>query len=260
VTKTIVVPLDGSQSSERALPVAGLLADRLGADLHLFTTSFEADTTGDQAYLEAQAETCQRDEVETSVRQFVLPAPGIIEAVDALPDAVLCMSTRGRGPLTTLVLGSTADEVLREITSPVVLVGPRCVPAAAAAPEIVVCLDGSHGSTAVLPVVGEWADQLGLHVHLVTVEAPGVLDDPAHTWPQELLETAAAQLERLGVPSEQHTVESTHPGDVAVAFVAARNAAFIALGTRGRAASPSALGSVAAHVVRHSPVPVLVHR
>jgi nucleotide-binding universal stress UspA family protein len=260
MTKTIVVALDGSPEAERAVPVAGGLADRLGADLHLMTTSFEADPAEDQAYLDEQAAGCARDDVETSVLQFVLPAPGIIEAVDALPDAVLCMSTHGRNRLSELLLGSVADEVLRETTSPVVVVGPRCEPKPPAGAAAVVCLDGSHGSTAVLPIVAEWADQLGLRVHLLTVEPHGVLDDPAHTWGQELLQGAAAHFERLGVPTEQHAVESSHPGDVVVAFVAALDASFVALGTRGTGLSPSAIGGVASHVIRHCPAPVLVHR
>lgn len=260
MTKTIVVALDGSPEAERALPVAGGLADRLGADLHLMTTSFEADPAEDQAYLDAQAATCGRDDVVTTVQQFVLPAPGIIEAVDALPDAVLCLTTRGRNRLSELLLGSTADEVLRETTSPVIVVGPRCRPTPRSSASVVVCLDGSHGSIAVLPIVGEWADQLGLRVHLLAVVSPGVLDDPAHTWAAELMQSATAHLERLGVPSEQHIVESNHAGDVIVACASALDATFVALGTRGAGVAPSTVGGVAAHVIRHSTVPVLVHR
>ncbi len=67
-------------------------------------------------------------------------------------------------------------------------------------------------------------------------------------------------LERMGVPSEQHIIESNHAGDVIVACASALDATFVALGTRGAGVAPSTVGGVAAHVIRHSTVPVLVHR
>ncbi len=259
MTRTIVVPLDGSEYATRALPIAGWLADRLGAGLNLIMTTFDADTSADTAYLDEQAATMKRDDVQVDLRRNVFAARAIVDAVDARPEAALCMTTRGRGRVAQVLLGSVCDEVVREATAPVVLVGPACTRSAVSEAEIVVCLDDSHGSTTLLPVVAEWADRLGLVVHLLAVDPTGIADDPGNGASAELLEESARIIEDQGVHCETHLLRSSHPADAITAFAAARDAALIALSSGGHSGG-SALGRVTNHVVHNSPCPVLVRR
>ncbi len=156
MTKTILVPLDGSRTSERALPVATWLGAELDAELHLLMTSFDADVTADEQYLADRAASCGPDRVRSEVLRKEFPTRGIVEALAALPYAALCLTTHGRGALGEMLLGSVSDEVLRSSTTPTVLVGPACKPEAfPASRELVVAVDGSLASLAVLPTVTE---------------------------------------------------------------------------------------------------------
>jgi nucleotide-binding universal stress UspA family protein len=56
MAKTIVVPLDGSQRSQRALPEASWLARRLGVDVHLVTATYSSHPSAARAFLERSAE------------------------------------------------------------------------------------------------------------------------------------------------------------------------------------------------------------
>ena len=110
---TIMVPLDGSELSEAALPVAEWLARGLDADIlllmvgHLPETAVQA--TGERADL-----TRMLDRVATRlhglrVRQRIgisnSPAQGIIDIIaEELPDLVV-MSTHGRSGWSELVRG-----------------------------------------------------------------------------------------------------------------------------------------------------------
>jgi nucleotide-binding universal stress UspA family protein len=262
MTKTILVPLDGSDTAERALPVASWLRAELGAELHLLMTSFDADVIPDEQYLSAQAASCGADRVRTEVLRKVFPTRGIVETLAALPYAVLCLTTHGRGALGEMLLGSVSDEVLRSSTTPTVLVGPACEPSTfPTSKEVVVAVDGSPGCLTVLPTVSEWAQHLDLAVHLVTVEAAGTTGRAMDPDLNESLDQAAAVLGDAGVQVERHVLLSNHPADVIVTFAAARHAAFVAMGSHGAGGlAASALGRVTTHVVRHASCPVLTQR
>ena len=58
--------------------------------------------------------------------------------------------------------GRVSDEVVRQSPGPLVLVGPHCSAIPDNDPHILVCVDGSETSAAVLPVVADWAVALGL--------------------------------------------------------------------------------------------------
>ncbi len=258
---TIVVPLDGSEVAARAIPVAVRLARGVDADVHLITTSFDADVSDEEARLAAQATATGLPRTRSSVLRKVFPARGIVETVEAQPNGVLCLTTRGRGAVAELLLGSVSDEVLRDTTRPVVLVGPACdVEAVAGARSLVIAVDGSAGSLDVVPVASAWARALPLEVRLVTVEPHGLPDEAYDPATSKVLTTAAGILEAAGVPFERHLLVSAHPGDALVGFASGSPAGLVAMGMHGTGPAGAALGRVARHVVRHSSSPVLTRR
>jgi nucleotide-binding universal stress UspA family protein len=145
----------------------------------------------------------------------------------------------------------------------VLLVGPHCTATEPPSGALVVAVDVSDECLAVLPTAAEWANRLGLRVHVVTVAQcgntgrPDARADAAH----ELVDDVASKLQTLGVDAERHVLNSAYPADSIVAFATGLPAAFIATGTHGAGRlTAKALGSVADQVVRHSPCPVLVRR
>ena len=133
---TILVPLDGSQLAESALPKAIELCQGPGARV-LLVRATEAhrlpgvDLTDAQvevvseaeAYLGQVAERLRAQgigKVETSV--WYGPAPyAIVEGARLHQADLIVMTTHGRSGLGRLILGSVAESVLRGTTTPILL-------------------------------------------------------------------------------------------------------------------------------------------
>lgn len=263
MTKTIVVPLDGSELAERSIGTASWLARDLDCEIRLVTTTIGAESDADADYLQEQADTTGVSYIRTEVIEHRFPAAGIKETVETMPDPVVCMSTRGRGGLAETILGGVSDEIVKGVQVPLVLLGPYAAAGDPPSRSLVIAIDRSDASLAVLPTVVDWAPRLGLDVHVVTVAQCGTTGgpDPRAAAANELVDEAASKLEALGVTSRTHVLNSAHSADVVVAFARGLPAALIAIGTHGRGGiSARALGTVAGEIVRHSPCPVLVRR
>jgi nucleotide-binding universal stress UspA family protein len=257
MTKTIVVPLDGSEGSQRALQPAAWIANRCDGDLLLITTTFSDDAAKEHDFLDQSANMVGRH-VTTQVVRPTFPFHGIISTVEDSPDGLLVMSTHGRTGASRVLLGSVADEVMGQTTAPVVLVGPECQPIRERADELLVCLDDSAEALAALPVAADWARQLGVSARIVNVEearAPDVAPPGSHQ-PADAL----AQLEQANISATFSLLRNGSPARAIVADAKARHAALIVMMTHRRGgALARAMGPTTSEVVKHSPCPVLVH-
>ena len=115
----LAVGLDGSPAAEAALPLAGELASATGATLHMVRVEpapnyAQEDTTASaRAYLmQARDQLPQSLSVETVVLQGN-PAESLEELVVRERIDLMLMTTRGRGGLRRLLLGSTAEALVR---------------------------------------------------------------------------------------------------------------------------------------------------
>jgi nucleotide-binding universal stress UspA family protein len=148
----ILVPLDGSQLSERSLVPALTLSQRTGAELLLMrvpaadTLSFAVSEARQRelaqdalAYLEAIRRT--NEQPQFSIRMQVLDgdvASAIIDTAHAEQADLIIMSTHGYSGLTRWVLGSVTEKVLRSAPCPVL-----AIRAARHPQRILITLDGS---------------------------------------------------------------------------------------------------------------------
>ena len=148
----ILVPLDGSEESTAAVPVAAELARRLGAALLLLemvptagaTLGLAADVasgalTDPQLY---GAEVAAREQVAEGYIAAVAEelagqgldvayavgsgsaSAGIVEAARSEAADLIVMATHARGGLGRLVFGSVTDQVLRHSHVPVLAIPP----------------------------------------------------------------------------------------------------------------------------------------
>ena len=151
----IVVPLDGSAESERALPHAQDLAKTFGATLHLVqvvSRSEELDLIRDgtggfaaaeysqdlaeelararlnqaDSYLKSVASglEAQGTRVETAVLEGAA-SENIIDYSREKGADLIVMSTRGQGGIQRLLVGSTTDRVIRAGHLPVLAIPPE---------------------------------------------------------------------------------------------------------------------------------------
>jgi len=295
IFRTILVPLDGSQLSEQALPLAQRLAAATGASLelvrvHTTATAWEvytdamaggptpvADTTPQEvAYLEERAAQAQAGglEVSTSLLEGEV-APAIARRARAAADLVI-MTTHGRGPLSRLWLGSVADELLRTLEQPILLIRPTMEAwALAGAPpyrRILIPLDAWEGSSvAIEPAIALGsAETEYVLLHVVDAPIPALavpIPMGAEAEPAGVQESKAAErLEGIatGLRARDLKVRTRVEFGVGAASgildVAEREAPdLIVMATRrpGRV-ERMLLGSVADKIVRASQEPVLV--
>lgn len=145
---TILVPLDGSESAERALPIARSLAERFTASLVLIRAvlperletaatvagshfqSLEQEIRQDQVvadrYLEHVAQRIIQQGIQVRTRAVVGSAAGVICSIaQSDPIDLIVMSTHGRTGARRLIYGSVVDAVLRATHVPVMLVPVR---------------------------------------------------------------------------------------------------------------------------------------
>jgi nucleotide-binding universal stress UspA family protein len=255
---TLLVPLDGSDEARRATPVASALAAGLGADLVLMTTPQTRDTAGREEPPPWLAEAASDAGAVPTRTRFVLddrPADAITRTARDLGDAAVCMTTHGHGRVLGAALGHVAEDVVRTLRTPVVLVGPDSGPWHAAGP-LLVCHDGSAAADAIIPVAKEWATALGLPLSLAFAFHP--LDvESAQQLPTRVTDAAAA----LGPSVPLHSVRDAYPAGAIRHLAEQLRPSMLAMSTHGRTGwARLALGSVATTVVRASACPVLVVR
>jgi nucleotide-binding universal stress UspA family protein len=153
----VILPLDGSERAERALPYAGDVANTFGRTLlvarviPVITTLLPAVAEGafvTPEMLQAKQEAArhylttvrERYTLETGapIQSMLLPgvpARRILDLADAHPGSVIVMSTHGRGALARAALGSVTRETIRGATTPMLVIPPHApAPLARTAP------------------------------------------------------------------------------------------------------------------------------
>lgn len=266
---TILIPLDGSQLSEKVLSPARPLIDALEADVVLLRV---VTKDGDPDEANVQLGRAQERLTREGVRAQARVARGeaaeqILAFVRAVRPDYVAMATHGRSGLSRLVRGSVAERVVRRARVPVLLVNPQVLESGARPfRRILVPLDGSELSASVLPHVERLARIYASEVLLLRVEpftvtvtpSPVVepLWDPRAT--EASLEEPRRELELAGIPA---SVMAAYGGVAIEILRAARDCDLVAMSTHGHgAASRWWFGSVAEQVVRHCTTPMLVLR
>jgi len=198
---SILVPLDGSDLSEQALPFALAIVKDGGAvtllqavpDAEPLRKPFGAITMTAEEVLEMLTNLANAD-LDRAESRWADLAPGvtitksaiagdaatvILETADSQNADLIALASTGRGALGRLTLGSVADRVIRTSEKPVLVVRGFDAPAAHALPQVnrvLVPLDGSDRAMLAVPVAAVLATQLGAAVELLTaVDLPQVV-------------------------------------------------------------------------------------
>src|SRR5688572_2219988 len=282
--KNITLPTDFSQTSQTALDYGVALARRLRARLTLLhvlepqtipdiTTDIDIDKFDkgrrESALHELGALLAPEDEDDLNL-ELVLksgnPRKEIPLAVEEQHADLVVMGTQGRGRLGRLILGSTAEALLRKLHVPVLTVSHVTAPRDIK--RILFATDLSDASRACFGFVLEAARTL--HADIVAMHAMG---GPALTsgelgfevQPEELaLQEAHRRLEGLMAEGRRHgvtvqTCVADGPAAEQILKAAAETPADLILLTIESKGffERALLGTTAEHVVREAAVPVL---
>jgi nucleotide-binding universal stress UspA family protein len=290
MSRTILVPLDGSQFAEHALPTAIAIARRTGAALELITVDRapvswvvpEVPIVMDevlpvqdgQRYLE---ELHARMPADVTVRLTTLQgraAPFLVRHITQSEPALVVMSTHGRGGFSRLWLGSVADGVARQSPAPFLMVKPPEMPVDLNArkqfPRVLIPLDGSVAGEEILDQALVTFGVEGVQYTLMRVISPLAVEPPpvrestparrSESRPEALLHAAADRMRSRGATVLERLSVSDSP-TTAIADVAGEiGARVIAMTTHARRGmSRFLLGSVADKVLRTAPCPVMLY-
>jgi nucleotide-binding universal stress UspA family protein len=305
---SILVPLDGSSFGEHAIPLAINLARRAGAKLHLVhvhqavppatvagVTVMDAIDThlrqDEQAYLtDVVRRLGDRATARTSTALLdgdVTPA--LKDHASRIGADLVVMSTHGRGAFGRFWLGSVADELLREMPRPILLVRPHeGKPDFHREPvlqNILVPLDGSELAERVLPSAMALAELFDGTLSLLRIVQPVIRPSYLHEGSgvmglthslleevqslqcqrrddaQVYLDRIAERVAGKGCRVRTRVIIDEQPAIGILVEAQSSHADLIAMETHGRRGlSRLFLGSVADKVVRSGVVPVLLHR
>jgi nucleotide-binding universal stress UspA family protein len=197
--KRILVPLDTSKLAEIALPYAEELARHFGSEvilIHVRTPADAPDNLDHRVYISKMAATVEQEmkkspdlprgekvKVESAVigspSLLTNPAEEILDYAEKENVSLIVMATHGRTGIRRWALGDTANKVARVSKCPVLLIRANTdVPKSIHLDNILVPLDGSKHSEAVLPYIENLSSKIKAKISLLNVVEP-----PYHIYP-----------------------------------------------------------------------------
>jgi len=292
----ILVPLDGSEYAEQAVSVGASLARRSAGTVRLVSVEqplpalalpseallaageveleIRAQTTG---YLDSVAKGVERVQggtVETAVLDGPVAPALQAHAAEHGIDLVV-MTTRGRGGMSRWLMGSVADQLLRRITVPVLLLHPRELPQPTEFRRVLVALDGEIEAEVLDPAIALGSLDPAARYTLTRVVEPAIpILTPLALYPTkpgrhytdrlvneawDYLAGVCQKLAASGIEATYKVLVGRGIAEQVLELAGATGVDCIAVGTHGaRGAERVVVGSVADKIIRGADVPVLI--
>jgi len=271
----ILVPLDGSAFAEQALPTAQVMTQSFSGRLTLLSviqrsggtrtlpmtpSHLDGDLREHEAYLGKVAAKFEGTGIKTESTIASGSVVGeILSATNRQRIDLLIMSTHGRSGVGRLLVGSVANDVLRQSEIPILLVRPG-VSTSYEPPQfrrLLVTLDGSAAAEQVLPFSHALALNFGSEVILLSVPDDQEVENPAPNL-KHYLENVANSFHKAGI-NTRTIVTGYRPAVTIVNMAASEAADLVMMATHGRGGRERLYyGSVADRVLRQSRTPILL--
>ncbi|MPY96304.1 MAG: hypothetical protein GEV08_25550 [Acidimicrobiia bacterium] len=256
----VVVGVDGSDRARRAARSARVLAEAMGAALHLFRADLGIEEISPGVAEEVEVLAGELGAAASTAhlgRAPARPAKLIAERVAELGQAVACVGSHGRGAIGAALLGSTTSDYLAWSGRATVVYGPEA--SAAVAPErVALCVDGSEHATALLAEAVRWARILTMPLVVVRAssDAPAAHDEGD----EALVGVLEAEAGGAGAEARGVVVRGHDPRAALVDFLGAVPTVGV-LATHGRSSlAATMLGGTAGAVVRDATGPLVLRR
>lgn len=281
----IIVGIDGSEDSTRALRWAAAEAQRRGGRLKIltaYTLTWPPEAFG----YPGPSPDYTREPFERIVAEAIAQARAFAPGLDVTGAAVLgepgselveasrsaamvVVGNRGHGGFASLLLGSVSQQVATHATVPVVVVRGR---AGLAGEPIVVGVDASPSAQQVIELAFEQAQQRGSALTAVRTYTlpipPRGADTPPLLYDQDAVrEAAAGELHSALAPWREKypavAVQAVIGLESPAQYLVERShgAALLIVGSRGHGAlAGTLLGSVGLQLLHHADCPVMIVR
>ncbi len=285
--KRLLVALDGSELSERAIPYAQAISKTRGSEVILFTVSIASVEQLDRpmkAYLELKAKELQSQGIKaSSAIAYGNVADEIIGFADKNNIDLIIISTHSYSGIKRWVLGSVARKVLYGTSVQVLLIKSNAPKVSQVElKKLLLPLDGSLFSESPIPTIEQLSKGTGTEIVLTLVCEPPLVpsygDHPINpTWEKhrdklwaeakqqasEYLKKMEARLKKQGMKVKSQVIpgELGRVADTILQTAQKEKVDLIAMATHGRSAvSRWVYGGVANRIVEQSVQPVLLIR
>jgi nucleotide-binding universal stress UspA family protein len=271
----ILCPVDFSPHSVAALRIAGHIATVFSSELiilhaqrfepPLYFTAAQTKALKSQlrrslraarAYLEGFAsEHLPAGLSRTYQIAEADPVEAILKAAGDSKNFLIVMGTHGRTGLTKIRMGSVAESVLRQVSQPVLTVGPKVNLASTAAPirRIFSPVDYTQVSRKALEHAGAIAERFGAELIAGHVMEAGVPPEPAR---QALCDWVPAEVRKACTIRE--VLRQGDPAEQILLELKDSRADLLVIGAAPRSVLGSILlGSTTEKLIRSAPCPVL---
>ncbi len=289
--KHILVPLDGSEFAEQALPAAEALCTAYEGRLTLLTVKqkesflksihFSLTFKGRRLSINGERETYLQ-KIENSLEakgievDHTIRTGEVAESINGLVKEIgvdmVVISSHGRSGVSRLLLGSVANQVLQQATCPIMVVHPieGVTPAVPKFKKLLVTLDGSEFAERVLPYVKASVIFESVVLLISVPQVPEAemygavvneireLREHAETEAKEYLEGVSTNLQKAGVNTTV-IVTGSRPAQTIVSIAQKEKVDVIMMATHGRGGMDSlVIGSVAERIVQNTSCPVFL--
>jgi nucleotide-binding universal stress UspA family protein len=259
----VIVPVDFTTESDRALTIAPVLARWADADIELVTVTEPADRVGIESRLAELADGLGDDASWRIVESGGPAEAALLTEMHRDEKALWCIGSHARGAWSELLIDSVSEDLVRDAHVPVVLVGPH-VAMQPSGRVLVVALDGTEQSEVILPVAANMGGALGMTLRLLQVAGTGRADLPADSIETGYVARMAATMPSMKSQlADFGVLHGDHPArDLADYITAQHDIGLVAVATRGlRGGARLIHGSTAFELAHRAVVPVLiVHR
>ena len=297
MSNNILVPLDGSSLADAAVPHAIELARRMGGALRIVRVHepmapvtveapplvfpdarIEAEVVmTKRAWLDARSKEIGSGSGLTVHSEFRIGQPGaeiVAAAADCDAKVIVC-TTHGTGGWAPHWFGSVTDYVIRHTLKPVFAMSAAATERTTKPSAMLVLLDGSEMSEAILPDVKSFAKAFGASVELFRVVVPPWVGDSEMVLTPEIdrfgidafaeeakheLDAVAEDLRATGLSVTSRVEVQNGPTRGILEHIEKSNPDIVALATHGRGIARLLVGSVADKVLRASSRPMLCVR
>jgi universal stress protein E len=280
--RTVVIALDNSDLSARALPFAEAIAQRWTGHLVLVNAVDHGGHASHVPRLELERvvqELRDRGIDADAMVRVAAPAQAIADVAREQDADLIVMASHQRHGVNRWLNGSVTEEVLTRTPTPLLVVPARSQASRASSLRVLVPLDGTPTGEAPLQFYREHGTSVPLELllmHIIPVGPVLVGTDPTFTvdpLTPDVIEVQSQQardyltaliptLDDPRISARQQVIEATEPTGRVILDVARESRVdVIALGTHARAGvSLLVLGSVSEEVLERSHVPVLLVR
>jgi nucleotide-binding universal stress UspA family protein len=172
----IVVPLDGSELSSRAIPAAVAIARAAVVGITLLGVAADDSEVRSLSQHVHEAAQLLPSGVEVTEQVVVDTDPvAVLLQIATDPGRVLCVASRDHMPAAAAVRRSVGSRLIERAFRPLLVVGDAAEVTGEGS-DIVVALDGQHDPEPLLAAAVTWARLLDAPLRLVTVYEPVLAD------------------------------------------------------------------------------------